>query len=107
MTGGALIGDWLLRVVPLGGLPGGGAVAAYAGCCCCEVLRVLACSGAAVVATCTIGGTIEQIVVDLRAGPRRSGLVATLAGGLAIVDGGVGFAGEAKAGGRMTGCALR
>ena len=107
VASGALVGDRLLGVVPLGGFPGGCAVAAYAVCGGCEVLGIFSSCGTTVVATGAIRCAIEEVVVDLCAGPGRSGLVAAFAGTLPVVNRGVGFSSEAKAGRRMAGCALR
>ena len=107
MASGALVGDRLLRVIPFGRFPRRSVVAAHAVCGGYEVLSIFSGGGATVVATGAIGGAVEEVVIDLCASPGRSGLVAAFAIGLPIVNGGVGFSSEAKAGRRMAGCALR
>ncbi len=87
MAGAALIGNRCLRVVPLGRFPTGDAVAADAVQAGGNVATRLARSGIAIMATGTVGATVEQAVIGLGAQPGAGGLVAAFAGGLAAVDG--------------------
>ena len=94
-------------MVPLGGLPAGGAVTA-------DAIRTggnmgprLARGSAAVVATGAVGAAVKQAVIRLGTQPGAGGLVAVLAHGLAAMDGSCRSCRGAKTGVYVACCTLR
>jgi len=73
MAGGALVRNDGLRMVPLGGLPGRGVVAAYAIDCGWDMRTQLSCRSTSVMATGAIGRAGEAAVVRFGRSPRCSG----------------------------------
>ena len=107
MAAAALIGNWCLRVVPLGGLPAGDAVATDAVHAGGNVHARLAGGGTAVVATGAVGAVVEQAVIRFRPQPGAGGLVAAFANCLTVVNDGCRARRGTKTGAHMAGGALR